>query len=207
MLLKLKGSFFRLGEWVCEIIRYYPNFSFVRTDLLLGMHYLWRNAHQVSAGVQIYGETPLTTLDKIARRFRILSSDVVYELGSGPGRTVFWLHHFVKCEAVGIELQETFTRRANRVKRWRGLSKVTFVQGDMLAVSLSRASVVYLYGTCFDDEMIHKLIEKFQRLPRSTRIITVSYSLAEYSPAYVVKEKFLARFPWGRSEVYLNQRL
>ena len=213
LLVNLHATFFRLFEWGRVVLTYYRKLPFLLNDLCLAAHYVVRNPHQVSKAfmkergeknVYTYGETPLTTLDKIARRCRILSHDVVYELGCGSGRTIFWLSHFVKCRAIGVDYQPTFIRRAERVKNWLGIGRAQFILGDMLAQDYRQATVLYLYGTCLDDATIHKLIERLNVLKKGTRVISVSYPLTDYSSSYRVIDTFSARFPWGKAEVYLN---
>lgn len=182
------------------------------------IQYLLRNPHQISkaflrkrgeANVYAFGETPLTTLDLIAKECRILSKDCVYELGCGSARSCFWLHTFVKCEVVGVDHLPAFINKANRVKRWNRLSKIHFIKDDMLKVELQKATVIYLYGTCLEDEMIEKLIEQFKQLPARTKIITVSYPLTDYcdKTLFTVTKHFIGRFPWGKASIFLNERV
>lgn len=213
MFLNIRTTFFRFFEWGRVLLRYYRRLSFLFTDLLLSSHYIARTPHQVSKAFMIeqgakniytYGETPLTTLDRIARQCGILSKDVVYELGCGSGRTVFWLHHFIRCKAVGIDYQPTFIRRANRVKEWLRLDRIAFYLEDMLSANYRDATVIYLYGTCLEDAIIEKLLERFEQLKSGTKVITVSYPLTDYSESYKLIKHFPARFPWGKAEVFLN---
>lgn len=211
--LNIKSTFFRLFEWVRVVWCYYPRFMAI--DSLLALHYLLRNPHQISKSflkkrgakeIYAYGETPLTTLDKIARECRILSKDVVFDLGCGPGRTTFWFNLFVKCQAVGVDYLPVFIKNAERVKRWTHLGRLEFREEDMLATDLKRATAIYLYGTCLDDQTIEALLKRFRQLRKGTKIITVSYPLTDYCSAgeFVVSKEFKARFPWGKAEVFLN---
>ncbi len=213
ILVNLRATLFRLFESLRIIFRYYRNLPFLLNDLLLAGHYLWRNPHQVSKSfmkrrgeenIYTYGETPLTTLDRIARKCRILSKDTVYEVGCGSGRTIFWLRYFVKCRAVGIDYQPTFIRRANRVKKWLCLDKTQFLLEDMLQADYRKATVLYLYGTCLEDGVIERLVERFQELKSGTKVISVSYPLTDYSDIFTLAEQFQARFPWGKADVFLN---
>ncbi|MCH9627921.1 MAG: hypothetical protein S4CHLAM2_15700 [Chlamydiales bacterium] len=214
LLVNLRATVFRLVESVRVVLNYYRKPAFVFTDFLLATHYLTRNPHQVSKAfmkqrgeknLYTYGETPLTTLDQIARECRILSNDIVYELGCGPGRTLFWLRHFVQCRVVGVDYLPTFIERAQRVNRWRQLDRVTFLNQDMLETNYSQATVVYLYGTCLEDEVIEKLCGRLSReLKPGAKVITVSYPLTDYSSHFRCVKQFSAQFPWGKAEVFLN---
>ncbi len=213
LFLNIRTTFFRLFEWVRVAICYYRNLPFMLNDLLLSSQYIFRTPHEVSKAfmqkrgeenVYTYGETPLTTLSSIAQKCQILSKDIVYEVGCGSGRTLFWLHHFVRCQTVGIDYQPTFIHRANRVKEWLHLNGTTFLLQDMLQSDFRKATVVYLYGTCLDDKTIERLIHSFEGLKSGTKVITVSYSLTDYSDSYRLIKRFSARFPWGKAEVFLN---
>ncbi len=214
LLVNLRATVFRLVESVRVVLHYSCKPSFVITDLFLAAHYLVRNPHQVSKAfmkqrgeknLYTYGETPLTTLDRIARECQILSKDIVYELGCGPGRTLFWLRHFVQCRVVGVDYLPTFIERAQRVNRWRQLDRMTFLNQDMLETDYSQATVVYLYGTCLEDEVIEKLCSRLSReLKPGAKVITVSYPLSDYSPHFTCTKQFSAQFPWGKAEVFLN---
>ncbi len=214
--INLRATVFRLFEWVRVVVLYYRNLSFLLGDILLASQYLWRNPHQVSKAfmksrgernLYTYGETPLTTLDRIARKCGILSKDVVYEVGCGSGRTLFWLRHFVRCRAVGVDYQPTFIRRANRVKQWRHLDQVDFLLEDMLQTDYRKATVLYLYGTCLEDAMIEKLVGRFQDLKSGTKVVTVSYPLTDYSSDFSLAKQFSASFPWGKAELFLNIKI
>lgn len=211
VLLNLKTTFFRIFELIRVTLRYYP--KFLSIDFLLASHYLFGNPHQISKKflkqkgakeIYAYGETPLTTLDRIARICGILSKDIVYDLGCGPGRTTFWLKQFIKCKVVGIDYLPTFIRRAESVRRYMRLNGIEFHEEDMLKTDFSQATVIYLYGTCLDDETIESLIERFSSLKTGTKIITVSYPLTDFSQKFCLEKQFMARFPWGKAEVFLN---
>ena len=218
MVITLQATFFRLFEWIRVFLRYYSlEMRFVWLDLLLASQYLFRSPHRISraflkergaSNIYQFGETPLTTLDRIARQCQISAKDTVYELGCGSARGCFWLHTFVKCQVVGIDYLPDFIVKAKKVKRWARLAKIDFIQEDMLNVDLSSATVIYLYGTCLEDSVIEKLILRLKSIQSGTKVITVSYPLTEYckGETFRVEKSFTARFPWGKAEVFLNIR-
>jgi tRNA A58 N-methylase Trm61 len=158
--------------------------------------------------VYAYGETPLTTMERIARECRIQSSDVVYELGAGRARTCFWLRYFVGCRVVGVEYIPTFVKIAQKVKREFGVEGVNFLYKNILEADYTEASVIYFYGTCSDTPFIQKLIEKLKGVSSGTKIITVSYPLTSYmrEPLFELRGAFPASFLWGETTVYLQVR-
>ncbi|MCP5470205.1 MAG: class I SAM-dependent methyltransferase [Chlamydiales bacterium] len=195
LLLNFKVSCYRILEWIRVVFLYYPRF--LLTDLKLASQYLIHNPYKLCK--LDYGETPLTTLDKIASECRILSKDTVIELGCGTGRTCFWLRSFVKCKVVGVDLLAPFIEKACSVR-----SDVEFRQEDILTTELN-GTVIYFYGTSFSDDFIKKLCEKCASLPQKTRFITVSYPLSDYNSRFRTLKEFEGRFPWGRTSIYLSQ--
>lgn len=204
-------------EWLKVVVRYYGRWEFVKADSLLLLSYLFQNPFRVSKrfllakgaqDVHVYGETPLTTMEKIARQSGLTAQDTVFELGCGRGRVCFWLHAFVGCQVVGIEWVPDFVAKAIQVQQRAHLSGLSFRMDDMVDADLTGATAIYLYGTCLDRTSILKLVDKFDKLPSGTKIITVSFSLADYSDgsAFEVMRVFPARFTWGEADVYLQCR-
>jgi hypothetical protein len=204
-----------LVEFSRVALRYYPNLKFCKIDLSLLTLYFAHNPFSISKDflqrkgekeVYAYGETPLTTMDHISKECQITPQDTVFELGSGRGRACFWLNTFIGCKVVGIEYIPEFVKRANTIKTRFEIEDVEFRQQDMLNTDYSNATVVYLYGTNLEDSAIQKLVEKFQALASGTKIITISYSLNEYTsqPIFEVMKHFTAPFPWGMADVYLQ---
>lgn len=204
-------------EFIRTAFRYYSCISFAKIDLTLLATYLFNNPFLISKrflkekgahNVYAYGETPYTTLDEIVRECQITKSDTVFELGCGRGRTCFWLHSFVGCKVVGIEYIQEFVTRANEIKERFKVQDVEFRLQDMLMTDYTEATVIYLYGTSLEDDMIRKLITKFQKLAVGTKVITISYPLTDYTsqPDFEVMKRFSVRFPWGTTDAYLQIR-
>lgn len=209
-------TYFRIFEWLRVAFCYYPrDLRFLWVDLLLAVAYFLRSPHRISKNflknlgaenIYGFGETPLTTFHLIAKECRILSHDVVYELGCGSARTCFWLKIFVNCKVIGVDYLPTFIHKAKWINKCSSLN-IDFIQEDMLQIDVRKATVIYLYGTCLEDAIIEKLILNFNNLCGGTKIITVSYPLTDYSSSFVVTKNFTARFPWGRADIFLNEKV
>jgi len=214
----LYTTFFRILEWVRVCFYFYTKqVRLIVLDCLLASQYISKSPHRISKAflkkrgalnLYTFGETPLTTLNQIALECRILSKDTVYELGCGSGRTCFWLRLFVKCQVVGIDFVPAFIQKANRVKGWLGLTGLEFLAEDMLLVNLQRASFIYLYGTCLEENEIEQVLLHFKTLHPKTKVISVSYPLTDYAEAgqFRVIKQFKGRFPWGLADIYLNEK-
>lgn len=206
-----------LVEYIYVVCKYYPNWSFAKVDLSIILMYFFHNPFSISkrflqkrgdADVYAYGETPLTTLDLITKECPITSSDTVYELGSGRGRTCFWLQAFCRCRVFGIEMIPDFVERASRIQRKLPNSQVVFRCEDMLESDLSDATVIYLYGTCYEEDFIRRLTAKLKKLKSGTRIISISYPLSDFAEdhSFELMKRFSAQFTWGEGDVYLQVR-
>lgn len=203
-------------EWMKVVVKYYTQSrKFARIDLQLLLTYLFASPFRVSKkfltdrgekDVYAYGETPLTTLDAISRQCGVSREDVVFELGSGRGRSCFWLREFIGCDVVGVEWVPEFVKNCQRVRDLCGVEGLEFRCGDMTTSDLTGATVVYLYGTCLDAASIRKLVSLFEKLPSGTKIITVSYPLSDYAAGgtFEVMKRFPMPFTWGVGDVYLQ---
>lgn len=211
--LHVRAFVFRLIEFLRVAVNYWFTFSFFMADIWLSLIYMGKSPYHLVKSDnwdegEPYGETPLTTLDQIARECHLLSKDVVFDLGCGRGRTVFWLAQFVKCTAIGVEKVSIFVNRANRIKKHLKLEKALFWQGDIKEMDLTSATAVYLYGTGFGDEKLKELVERLNTLKQGTKVITVSFPLDEVEggSGFLLKKSFLARYPWGKTRVYLQEK-
>lgn len=207
-----------LLEYCSVIFRYYGNANFRRVDLAFLRSYLFRNPFHISKKFLIlkgekelyaYGETPLTTLGEIANECGITSQDTVYELGCGRGRTCFWLNTYLGCRVIGIDYVPEFIEKALEIVQKCDLKNIEFRTEDILRADYTGASVLYLYGTCYEEPFIKKLIAHLKGLPKGTKIISVSYPLTEYAPADQFKliKEFEGSFTWGEADIYLQEIL
>jgi SAM-dependent methyltransferase len=220
MVFKLYWINFKVGLWnfteyLQVIAKYYSHWTFAKIDLNLLRGYMLESPYTVSKNfllqkgeedIYAYGETPLTTLEKMSKACDIKPEDTVFELGCGRGRTCFWLCEFIGCTVVGIEFIPYFVEQANRVKKASEVKKISFRCEDILLSDLSKATIIYLYGTCFDEFFIKKLIKKFKKLRSGTKIITISYPLTDYFSDTKIKliKSGKASFPWGTTSFYIH---
>jgi len=203
------------GEYLKVIAKYYSNGQFLKADLAVQLTYIFDNPFTISKKfllkkgereVYAYGETPLTTLDQIAKECRISSTDCVFELGCGRGRTCFWLNSLLGCKVIGIDYIPEFIERATRIARKLKLNGIEFREQNMIHADFSGGTIFFLYGTCLEDPFIRQLAKKLSKLPPGTKIITVSYPLTDYAEEgkFEVMKRFPAKFTWGQADVYLQ---
>lgn len=202
--------------WVEEVrvrCKFYSQAPFKRIDKRLRAAYAWRSPFQISKAflmekgaqeIHVYGETPLTTLDRIAKRCALKPTDHFFDLGCGRGRGVLFLSHRYGCAATGIDWIPAFIATAQRLNA----EKCRFVCQEFLDADLQKATVIYLYGSCLEDAYISALVKKFKTLKEGTKVITVSYPLADYGGEgeFALLETLTLPFLWGKTDVYLQEK-
>lgn len=197
-----------------EVRRHFPGFipyekAFKRTYRFCNPFRICRQFLQ-QRGLKLidaYGETPLPVFAQIAKECSLSQGDTVIEMGCGRGRGVFFLSYLLSCRVIGIDWVPFFIEKANLIlNSCSPRLFASFQCKEMSSVDFSVASVIYLYGTCLSDEEICLLVGRFELLPSSVKIITVSYPLSSYSPKFRIIKQFTAYFPWGKADVYWNAR-
>ncbi len=165
---------------------------------------------------QGYGETPLVTLQAVASRLELSSSDKLLELGSGTGRNCVWLADRYGCKVVGIEQVPRFVevgqRLANRCfdqneKPGEPLSKqVSLFCGDMFTLDMVRWQKVYVDCTAMSPSCIRRVAMLCAGLPDGATVITVNASLAQLMPErFQLETAFPGLFLWGWSDIRIQK--
>jgi len=152
--------------------------------------------------IHVYGETPLTVLERICREGNLSAGDTYLELGSGRGRGVFFVAHQFGCRAIGVEWIPQFVDKALAIKKKHGIESVDFILDDMCAGKLYNATFIYLYGTCLDEFSLFRLTKTLELLSSKIKIATVSYPL---QGRFVVKSRLSVCYPWGETEVFIQE--
>lgn len=198
---------YNIIDFIKNCIFYYTNLIFLKLDFAILFSYFYKSPYRVAEerGVGPYGETPLTTIEKIVKECGITSKDVVFELGSGRGRTSFWLRIFVACQVIGVEIVPEFVSIAKRIQKSYGIAGIKFVNADFTKQDFKGGTYLYLAGTQLDDEVILQLIANILKQNLKIKIITVSYPLSEYNNRFVVRKSFEGAFPWGKALLYLQE--
>lgn len=213
-LLRLKVSYWNFKEEQKVEKTFYSHKLFACVDKQLKKTYRFRSPFVISrrflqskgeVDVHCYGETPITTLDFLAKECSLSSADHVIELGCGRGRGLFFLSAFYRCKVSGVEWIPEFVLRAYDLSKRFPVLNVSFFLSDMTQVSFENASVIYLNGVCLSDVVIERLADKMKRLPITTKIITVSYPLTDYRPSdFIIQKTLQADFNWGKTEIFIQ---
>lgn len=110
--------------------------------------------------------------------------EVLFDLGSGDGRTVIMAAKTFGARAVGVEMREDLAKRAMSVINDNRLSdRVTIVNGDMFKVDLTSADVVFLYLTTSANEKVKPKMEL--ELKKGVRVVSHDYEIVGWKPEKV----------------------
>ncbi len=113
-------------------------------------------------------------------------TDIVYDLGSGDGRIAILAARKYGARAVGIEIDPALVKTSRqRAIENTVADKVTFVEGDLFATDISKATVVTLY---LWPSMNSRLESKLrQELRPGTRIVSNSFGIGNWRPDKTVR--------------------
>jgi predicted RNA methylase len=112
------------------------------------------------------------------------AGEVLFDMGSGDGRTVIIAAKTFGARSVGVELREDLAKKALGTIHENGLeNRVTIVNGNMFDVNLSSADVVYLYLTTSANEKIKPKLES--DLKRGTRVVSHDYEIIGWQPVKI----------------------
>lgn len=193
--------------------KYYRNRHFRDVDQALLSAYQFVNPYTVvkdyleakgEGEIDCYGETPLATYEEICKACDLKPDDRFLELGCGRGRGCFFVSHFFHCKVVGIDCVPDFIDTAEAIMEGFHMPNIKFRCENMLSADYRGATCIYVYGTCLQDEEVETLAKRFAKMPKGTRIATVSYPLSAYEPSIEVVKTLQCTYPWGNAEVFIH---
>jgi tRNA A58 N-methylase Trm61 len=132
-----------------------------------------------------YVPSPLPVIEQMLRLANLRPGEVLFDLGSGDGRTVTMAAKNFSARAVGVELREDLAKKALNSINEEGLAnRITIVNGDMFNVNLKSADVVFLYLTTSANEKIRLKLET--ELKKGVRIVSHDYEIVGWKPTKIV---------------------
>lgn len=128
--------------------------------------------------------SPVPVIQQMLKLADLKPGEVLFDLGAGDGRTVMMAAKSFGARAVGVELREDLAKKALSTIHDNGLAdRVTIVNGDLFAVNLTSADVVFLYLTTSANEKIRPKLET--ELKKGVRIVSHDYEIVGWKPAKV----------------------
>jgi histone methylation protein DOT1 len=205
-LIQIKKANFRFRLETARLY-YAKSWRFAIADLALGFATLFFNPYRTCRKKgTIYGETPPSSLHKIAATCSLGFEDCYLELGSGLGKGCLWISQFAHCRAIGVEKVPLFYHLSSAISSLFRFKRLSFLKADLSEADFSAASCVYLYSTCMGEVELSLLAEKMAALPLSAKVVTVSAPLPE-TPHLALRGSFPLSFPWGETEGFLHVKI
>ena len=135
----------------------------------------------------VWVPTSQPMVEKMLDHAKVTPQDFVMDLGSGDGRTIIAAAKR-GARALGVEYNPELVEYSKRQAAAQGVGdKAMFVQGDMYAADISKATVLALFLLPTN---IEKLVPKFLALPPGTRIVANTFWVSDWTPddTVVLKE-------------------
>lgn len=175
-----------------------------------------RSELKVSDSSFTYGEITPETFEAMLNIVTPKSGEVFYDLGAGIGKAVMWAAmSFPFKKAVGVELLEKIRLAAKEMLEKYHLEikpslspekehqLIDFVQGDFCQYDFSDADVLFTHSTCFSNETMNILAQKFACLKPGSRIITISKNLTHPNLKQIHTGSY--QMGWGTATAYCYQ--
>jgi len=198
-------------------LKYWLNHGMFWVDLGFWCLYVLRSPYRISRrfirsnGGSLnftFGDTPLSTLERICCQAGIPEGMVIFDVGCGWGRSTYFLHAYCKAyRSIGIDIIPTYIKKAEKIREWLGLNYMVFLKADIRKVDYSDADVIYMYGTCFEKELVREMVAVWEdSLADGTMLISASQSLCPYSTLNRIqlKECVWIEYSWGDCPVFFH---
>ena len=128
--------------------------------------------------------SPTTVVEYMLKLADLKAGEVLFDMGSGDGRSVIMAAKTFGARGVGIELREDLAKKAMCNIHENSLDdRVTIMNMDMFNVNLTSADVVYLYLTTSANEKIKPKLES--DLKKGARVVSHDYEIIGWRPEKV----------------------
>ena len=129
----------------------------------------------------IFVPTPQEVVDAMLKLAKVGPNDVVYDLGSGDGRTPITAAKTYGARGVGIDIDPQRIREATENLKTSGMGdKVKFLNQDLFTTPIGEATVVTLYLL---PSLNLKLLPKLNaELKPGTRVVSHAFDMGDIKP-------------------------
>ncbi|OFW04445.1 MAG: RNA methyltransferase [Acidobacteria bacterium RIFCSPLOWO2_02_FULL_68_18] len=129
----------------------------------------------------IFVPTPQEVVDAMLKLAKVTKNDVVYDLGSGDGRTPITAARTYGARGVGIDIDPQRIKEAMENLKAAGVGdRVRFLNQDLFTTNISEATVVTLYLL---PSLNLKLLPKLNaELKPGTRVVSHAFDMGDIKP-------------------------
>ena len=125
----------------------------------------------------VWVPTPPELVEKMLDMAQVTPQDIVMDLGSGDGRNIIGAAKR-GATAIGVEFNPDMVELSNRLAKEAGVAdKATFIEGDMYAADISKASVMALFLL---PDNLRKLRDKFFNLRPGSRLVLNTFAIPDW---------------------------
>ena len=127
----------------------------------------------------VWVPTPFVLIEKMLDMAKVTPKDFVMDLGSGDGRNIIAAAKR-GVHGLGVEFNPDLVEYSHRLAEKEGVAdKAKFMQGDMYAADISKATVLALFLL---PENMEKLKPKFLALRPGSRIVINAFEIPDWTP-------------------------
>lgn len=127
----------------------------------------------------VWVPTPSALVEKMLDMAKVSPADVVMDLGSGDGRNVIAAAKR-GARAIGVEFNADMVTLSRDLADEAGVgARATFIQGDMYAADISKATVMALFLLPAN---LERLRESFFNLAPGSRLVLNTFSIPDWEP-------------------------
>ena len=146
------------------------------------------------------------TLREIFRFAGLTENDVFYHLGCGSGKSItISLEEFKVKKAIGIDNNKDKIVQAQKLLEEKHISNGSFRYQDVTVSDITDATVILFWFS--DENVIEKMISKFENLKPGCKIITIWGPLTGFIPNKVDFPYILNVTPFKKAESLREQML
>jgi ubiquinone/menaquinone biosynthesis C-methylase UbiE len=125
-------------------------------------------------------------LDIIMKLANLKPTDAFYDLGCGDGRVVLKAAKEGVKKAVCIEINPMLIEKAKESAKVENLlNKIEFINEDFFKVSLSDATVIYMYLLTSVNRALRPKLES--ELKEGTRVVTLDFEIPGWKPVQIIE--------------------
>jgi hypothetical protein len=163
----------------------------------------------------IWVPTPNSLVERMLDMAKVTARDIVYDLGSGDGRTVIAAAKR-GAQAVGVEYNPDMVALAERAAAKAGVTdKAKFIHGDIFQTDFSHATVLTLYLL---PSLNVKLRPTILDMKPGTRVVSHAFTMDDWEPdqsdssdgrtayLWIVPAKVDGTWQTGAGEIAFTQR-